>query len=309
MNIQCKCSKLNNDIHNRIYLNNYLLQDSKEYKKAFTSIDLIDDSQSSIDEFYRIPESQIAKRTTLYIYGVLQSLFCQQDGLFNLYKIIVDSDIKRINDFFDLFNFDEKIRKVRNDIAGHPTNRKNDSEFYFITKGNNSKYKFTYAGYIPQFIMFEVNLEQFIKDQNIFVNEVIDKLFEKIEQIILEHKNKYKNQSLSKIVENSNRSVQLLGRGIWDVERQFQAELGINGINEIITKSKSELLKRNNSIIPESIMHIYKSIDYIINKFKNWFSKGELLNNKDAEIFIIGLENQINELNEMLIEIDNEYNN
>jgi hypothetical protein len=49
-------------------------------------------------------------------------------------------------------------------------------------------------------------------------------------------------------------------------------------------------------------------IDYIIHRFNHWWIEKVLLGNDDAEIFLDSLEKQLNELEEMLFEIDKEFN-
>lgn len=127
------CNKLNEDIHSQLYYSFYCAPNESRYNQTFTSLDLIEDCQIAIEEFEATEVIGVEGRTTLYIYGVLQALFCQQDGLFHLYKCTVNTETNEINNLFNEFNFNKEIREVRNDIAGHPTNRKK-SEYYFVMR-------------------------------------------------------------------------------------------------------------------------------------------------------------------------------
>jgi hypothetical protein len=69
----------------------------------------------------------------------------------------------KINQLFELFELDNQIRLVRDDIAGHPADRNFGKEFYYLNKGGNSKYQFTYGGYNPKFKSVKVNLKDFIE--------------------------------------------------------------------------------------------------------------------------------------------------
>lgn len=140
------CNELDKAIHDPLYHNFYNIPNKLKYYQTLTSIDLIEDSQIAIEEFERAESLGIERRSTLLIYGVFQALFLQQDGLYHLYKCVVDENIKQAA-FFEEFAFGmeiKDIREVRNDIAGHPTNRKNP-EFYFIAKGPMSKDSFVLA--------------------------------------------------------------------------------------------------------------------------------------------------------------------
>ena len=216
------CKKLNKDIHDDLYHNFYNIPNEARYNQTFTSIDLIEDCQVAIEEFNSIEIKGIEGRSTLFIYGVLQALFCQQDGLHHLFKCVVDPNIK-LNKLFDLFNFNKAIREVRNDIAGHPTNR-NSSEYYFIAKGATSKYNFTYAGYTTQFRKVVVDLKSFLTQQEDFASKVLLEVEKTIAMKIEKVKEDYNLVSLVDIYEEMSSSTQLIYRGIKDQHRKFQGE-------------------------------------------------------------------------------------
>ncbi|MGH1384445.1 hypothetical protein [Kordia sp.] len=300
------CKNLNRQIHNPLFHNFYNIPDQLNYNQTFTSIDLVEDSQIAIEEFENIDIDGIQGRSTLLIYGLLQSFFLQHDGLFYLYKCIVNRNIKR-DDFFNLFSFDKNIREVRNDIAGHPTNR-HSSEFYFIAKGTTTKYEFTYAGYTPEFRTVDVDLKIFIQKQFDFAEKVLLFIQNNIKQKIEMKKEEHKNIKLSEMIIEADRNIQLISRGIRDGERSFEGEWGISGVEKSIQNLKKELALRYNSNLPASISESFRMIDHILLRFREWDSENLLLNNDDAEIFLDSLDNQISELSEMLKEVDEEFN-
>lgn len=300
------CNTLNRTIHEPLYHNFYNIPNELKYNQTFTSIDLIEDSQIAIEEYEGATSLGTQGRSTLLIYGLLQSLFLQQDGLYHLYKCVVDEKIKQ-TDFFDIFSFDKDIREVRNDIAGHPTNRKN-TEFYFIAKGPISKDRFTYAGYTPTFRTVEVDLKTFIIKQIEFTKNVLQKVQENISKKIEMKKGEHKDKSLKEMIVGVNRNIQLIYRGIRDEERNFQGEWGISGLKSAIDEIRKELNTRYNQNLPSGISEAFRLIDYIIHRFNQWWTEKTLLGNDDAEIFLDSLKNQLEELEEMLLEIDKEFN-
>ena len=301
------CDNLNKAIHEPLFHNFYNIPNELKYNQTFTSIDLIEDSQIAIDEYEKAKSNGKGGRSTLLLYGLLQSFFLQQDGIYHLYKCIVDDTVK-LNDFFELFSFDAEIREVRNDIAGHPSNRKK-TEFYFITKGATTKYRFTYVGYTPEFREVEVNLETFISKQFDFVREVLLYVQDNINKKIEMKKGEHKNVQLNEMTIGIDRSIQLIYRGIRDNERNFQGELGISGLKESIEKIRKELNLRYNDNLPIGISESYRIIDYILQRFNEWQKENQLFENNDAEIFLDSLDKQLNELREMLNEVDEEFNN
>jgi hypothetical protein len=300
------CNSLNKAIHEPLYHNFYNIPNELKYNQTFTSIDLIEDSQIAIEDFESAESLEEQGRRTLLIYGLLQSLFLQQDGLYHLYKCVVDENIKQV-DFFDIFSFDKNIREVRNDIAGHPTNRKN-TEFYFIAKGPISKERFTYAGYTPTFRTVEVDLKTFITKQLEFTINVLQTVGKNILNKIEMKKGEHKDKSLKEMIVGADRNIQLIYRGIRDEERNFQGEWGISGLKDAIDEIRKELNIRYNENLPSGISEAFRLIDYIIHRFNQWWTERTLLGNDDAEIFLDSLEKQLSELKKMLLEIDQEFN-
>lgn len=299
------CNNLNRLIHEPLFHNFYNVQNELKYNQAFVSIDIIEDSQIAIEEYEKT--KKVEGRSTLLIYGLLQSFFLQQDGLYHLYKYIVNSKIEQ-NDFFDLFSFEKEIRNVRNDIVGHPTNRKN-SEFYYIVKGPTTKYRFIYAGYTPEFRKVEVNLRTFIIKQLEFTKKVLLLVTKEIQKKIEMKKEEHKNILLGEMTTDINRNIQLILRGIRDKERKFQGEWGIFGLQNSIQEIKKELNQRYNNNLPIGLSEVFRIINYILNRFYQWQKDNQLFGNDDAEIFLDSLGKQLKELKEMLREIDKEFNN
>jgi hypothetical protein len=299
------CNILNEAIHNPLFHNLYNIPNELKYNQTFTSIDLIEDSQIAIEEFENIEPNGIGGRSTLLIYGILQSLFVQQDGLYHLFKCVVDFKITQ-KDFFDLFGFNHEVREVRNDIAGHPTNRKK-TEYYFIVKGITSKYKFEYAGYTPQFRTINVDLKTFIFDQDGFAKRVLLFIQKDIDKKLEMKKGEHKSKKLTEMIFGLDRNQQLIYRGIRDEVRHFQAELGISGIKKSIDEIKAELNLRYHANLPDGVSDSFRLIEYIIHRLNGWQNENKLLGNDDAEIFLDSLRKQLDELKEMLTEIDNEF--
>ncbi|MEX1190964.1 MAG: hypothetical protein WEA99_03255 [Brumimicrobium sp.] len=306
-NIIDLCNTLNEAIHKPLYHNFYNATNELKYNQTFTSIDLIEDSQIAIEEFEKAESLGKEGRSTLFIYGLLQSLFLQQDGLYHLYRCIVDGKAN-LTVFFDKFSFDKNIREVRNDIAGHPTNRKS-TEFYFIAKGPISKERFTYVGYTPEFRKVEVDLKTFISKQSEFTMNVLQTILNDIIKKIEMKKDEHKNKSLKEMIVGTDRNIQLIYRGIRDEERNFQGEWGIFGIKNSIDEIRIELNTRYNDNLPSGISEVFRLTDYIINRFSEWWKGNTLFGNNDAEIFLDSLRNQLHELKKMVIEVDEEFQN
>lgn len=306
MTVQELSRKISSDIHNRMFQPNHFKADFGDYEKCFTSLDLIEDCQDAIDEFILIPESKVPKRSVLNIYGVLQATYGQQDGLFGLYENISREKFKNISEFFSLFEFDNRNREIRDDVI-HSSSRRYNKEFYFIDKGQNSKYKFSYAGYSPEFVVKKVDLKKIIDEQNNLATNVLIKVIEMINEKVNQHKEKHKSENLHSIVSNLNYSIQLIKRGYSDKQRAFQAEGSIKIVASKMKEVEEELKNRFQSSIPERIEYALKNINYILERMQKWYDNNELLDNKNAEIFMIAFDKEFDELEIMLKEINEEY--
>lgn len=122
-------------------------------------------------------------------------------------------------------------------------------------------------------------------------------------------KDEHKNMKLKEMIVGVDRNIQLIYRGIRDNERNFQGEWGISGVKDSIDKIRKELNSRYNENLPIGFSEALRIIDYIIHRFNQWWTENTLLGNDDAEIFLDSLDKQLNELEEMLIETDEEFNN
>ena len=85
------------------------------------------------------------------------------------------------------------------------------------------------------------------------------------------------------------------------------AEIGLKEIREKLDTLKSELGKRYNNKIPDSISDIFRLQNHILLRIDCWIANKELERNTDAEIFMDSFDHQMDELLEILNEIDDEF--
>ena len=145
----------------------------------------------------------------------------------------------------------------------------------------------------------------FIEEQEKFIIKVLEDIESEIGNRILSIKEKFKGMKLKKYLDNLNHSLSDLYRGI--SSNNPNAFVGYAQINENIKNLKNDLNNRYNNDIPDSIICIFRLIDYILHKFDIWIKNNELYKNMDAEVFQDSLKNQIDELKGILIEIDSEF--
>lgn len=274
------------------------------------SMDVIENSQSAIDDFYALPDFSANNGGYLYLYGLLQAFFVQQDALSCLNQSLCGIAINWEKSFPKIYS----IRELRNETIGHPcnTNRKGIKSFHSISSFSINKTSFEFAsyredkGYIfePKFI----DLNDLRQTQEQTIITLLHEINEKLINELNEHKGKFKGMrlmalvpkdygySLSKVYEGIFSNYPLAGVCFDELERHY-------------VKIKDGVTERygNIDVLP-NIKIIADKLDYIIDRLKEWIKAGELYGNKDAEVFLDGFKNCFNELKEYLQEIDNEFN-
>ncbi len=103
-------------IVNKSHLQDSLIRkDRKKWRQMCACMDVIRDSQEAIDAYVALPDFDAYSGGYLYIYGLLQALYVQQDSIGHLYSALLDkTDLG--TGYADL----RKIRDIRNDAVGHP---------------------------------------------------------------------------------------------------------------------------------------------------------------------------------------------
>ena len=126
-----------NDLMNRIRehcnrsRNQYeLMKDLIKWYKLCSSMDLIEDTEVAIDSYSKLRAFNCWDGGYIYIYGLLQAMFLQQDAINNLSISLFNEKLSFDMDYPDLY----KIREIRNSAIGHPTGRGKDKSFHFISR-------------------------------------------------------------------------------------------------------------------------------------------------------------------------------
>lgn len=106
-----------------------LLDNTVKWIKLCASIDVIRDNQYAIDCYFQLAPFDSSNGGHLYIYGVLQAFFVQQDAVFSLIEALDYPKVNLREDYEELY----EVREVRNNAIGHPSKRGNDQSFHFLS--------------------------------------------------------------------------------------------------------------------------------------------------------------------------------
>lgn len=124
-----------------------LLNDKPKWNQYCASLYAIEDAQCAIEAYtsYEFPTD--IKGKYLYIYGLLQALFLQQDAANDISTALLGKKIDFKQEYPSLF----EIREIRNDTVGHPTRRGqancNNQAYVQIVQMSMSRQGFNYATY------------------------------------------------------------------------------------------------------------------------------------------------------------------
>jgi len=242
----------------------------------------------------------------IYVYGLFQALFLQQDALKDFGEVIgCKIDFKK--EYPELFG----LRDIRNKIVGHPTKRSYNKKWKSthsivrtsMTKTNikiRSKYKKNHNADYEK-----INIKELIIIQKKEITSIINNLMNQIEIRDKEIKMKFKNDKLTDLFNNNllnNYFSYMLEYFNGDSASKSMADMGFIMIKEIIDKFQQMHKERYHS---EEFTNfdIYELLN-IINQWKN----NEIqLNNKVLYFLIKQLKIEFFKLKEDAKEIDNQF--
>ncbi len=281
----------------------------QQYDKFLVCLDSIEDAQTAIDEYVKLPLDVFNARTTLNFYGLLQAIYLQQDALFGLYKCIQRKADLTQKKFFEIFeiNLDEH-REARNDIAGHPTNRNGGKAFYFLDRFNTSKYSINYYEYSEdQTSQFTIDVQKMIDNQKHFAFRVIKEVNLEIKKNVEQYKSKFNDMQLKSLLDGYDRALIQIEYGNSDYHRHSQAEGALETIQQILQKIEDSIKARYFGELEYNSREILVNLDLILHRLKNLYKEGRLLNNVDGKLFLILFRKLFVDLEVVLENIDNEF--
>ena len=174
-----------------------LQQDKAVWYMLCSCMDIIEDMEYALESYLtEDPDNPETGRKYLLVFGALQALYVQQDAVKNLHQALdipytMDPSIK-------------EIRGIRNDSAGHPTNRGNKEAFNFITRISLGVHEFELMKLDPTNSEDEglnskyvnINVPKLIATQrNVFLG-VLDNVIETLKEEEMEHRKKFVDKKL-----------------------------------------------------------------------------------------------------------------
>ena len=283
-----------------------LLKNPAAFNKLTSSLDVVGDTELAIDAFLEKDWPDDDGSKYLILYGLLQSLFIQQDAVKHLSEAL---DIE-----YSLDPLLNDIREIRHDSIGHPTKRgRGDQEnaYNFIARISMSRnglmlMKTFPDGSAPQFI--NANLPSLITKQRDKLAVVMSGIIDILKKEELEHKKMFKDEKLKDIFPPViSYYFQKISEAIYGARDLGLMHLKL--VNGCIERFRDALEKRGILEAYYSVTYNINLINYPIHELMNFFEDPEKskLNENDAYIFKFFVEQNIETLIQIAKEIDEDY--
>ncbi len=294
------------DYANHAWRRELLFQDKTKWNKMWASMDIIGDTQLAIDFYSTLPKFNSINGGYLYIYGLLQALFVQQDACLHINNVITGEKINWKSDYPILFD----IREIRNMSVGHPGSR-GDKSFHHISRISISKDSFEMLTYYSdensKSELKKISIKRIIGKQNELVVDILSSIEGYMKSELKNHKKKFEGK---KLADNFPDDLNYLFSKLYDTGAGSTAlhKGHFKIIFEAYGKIKAGIIDRYASL--DALIGIkYNTgmLDYIFDRLERDLIKNPIDDDKELYIFVQALENEWKELEDMVKEIDEEF--
>jgi len=283
------------------------MEDTTNWLKLCSSLDVVEDTQLAIESFHSdaLGEELIDGFGYLQIYGLLQSLFLQQDAARN---IATSLSIE-----FNLTPELRRIRELRNDTTGHPTDRNRGKYFCFVVRSSIYDGKFTYYKDRPKgdrFNEVHVNIRELIDIQYNEISNSLGNIIKEIRNREQIHRDQFKGEKMIEIFPNVlNWYFSKLNEAISNPMLHKLGALHVSEIKKVLVDLEKELKKRNELNGSDWFYDLSEDIEYPLSQLSFFFDSDENceINGITASIFVFFVRHKFEEMKSIVKEIDDDY--
>lgn len=304
-------TKLEDEV--RKYINttryqNNLIKDGNNWNQICCSLDTIGDTLYAIDSYVKTEFPSDLGLKYIYIYGLQQALFIQQDA------------IKHLSEAFKIdYSHSDKvneIRNFRNASIGHPTKQdriKGEAKkvyYNYLSRPSLSKDGFSLMRCSDGDTNFEkINILDVISSH---FNE-IEKAYKLIVKVLKEadrmHKEKFKDKLLVDIFHSSlGYYFEKIAQGIYSPEGS-NVEFAISMLDIVIeTYSKFEVALQERGDIESCTQHDLDGYNHALSKLNIYLkNQDSSMTEKDALIYLYYIRKNNKDFEQIANEIDQSY--
>ena len=288
-----------------------LLQDRAMWAMLCSSMDTIEDTELCFDAFLTEDIDRADDGVKyVFVYGVLQALFVQQDAVQNFHEAL---NIPYTQD-----PSLENIRDIRNDSVGHPTKRGGGQGHSYnfiarITLGSQGFQLRTIYRDGQQDCIKNVNVPELIATQRDVFVDVLDNVIKTLENEEMEHRKNFEGKKLAGVFSSTSYPLSKIFEAILN-PKSTHAQLGEVHVDQILKSIEAFKVGLKDREILEAYeeeggRHTLELLAYPLQKLQTYFRNPAetYINEKDAYIFAHFVSTQIQELRQIAREIDEEY--
>ena len=301
-NLQEKIHKLRDLINSSICYKQGVWErkDNGDWSKLWTAVDNIEDTQSAIDEYFSLNNF-----SRLAVYGLLQSMFVQQDAVSHLEKAIKIATPDWKKDYPELSN----IRDIRNETIGHPISEK--GSYTSISYTNNLNILEYGLWTNDNFEHKTIDLKNIVDVQHDLLLKEVDRIMNKIKNDEIQHKQNFKDKSLLKLLDTTGYHIQKL----WSFERSREySKINFETLKSIYENFKEEIKKRfkidkvdEQGVQIPGLILVIQHIEKIVPRIEKMIPMDNTVDQLDLDVYVESLDKAFNDLRNMAKEIDDEF--
>jgi hypothetical protein len=296
------------DIINTPRKQHALLQNCAAWYMLCSCLDVIGDTEMCFDAFLsqQISDGHFGTKY-LAVYGALQAIFVQQDAVANL--------AQALNVPYTSDPVLQEIRDIRNDSVGHPTKRGSGqgrsynhiSQFSLGLRGFDLMT--TYADGSP-YRFIPVDIPDFISKQRAVLTDLLLNIINVLRREEMEHRAKFTDKKFIDLFPPSlGYHFEKVFEGLHRPEYAEYARLNIEFVQRVLEEFTDELGRREIDGAYDGIKYTLELLEYPLQELRRYFqgTTETTLNAKSAYIFAYFARAQVQGLEEMAVELDEEY--
>lgn len=282
-----------------------LLASRNTWNQICSSLDVIGDTALSIQDYVSSPFPSSDGLKYVYTYGILQSLFLQQDAVRHLSEAfnLPHSPSERLT----------KVRDIRNSAIGHPTKQGgNENRHYnYISRITMAKTGFTLmrASVNDDAKFIDVDLVEIIGEQLTDIQGALSSLSTKLQEADRMHRDKFGSNMLKDIFHASTSYLfEKISQGIHSPS-QGNSSFGLSmlgSIEEMYKRFEVALLERRE--LNDYMRHDLDEYKHAVGVLRGYLSGNpRALSESDARVYHFYLREQHKHFVMIAKEIDSEY--
>jgi len=281
------------------------LEDSSNWNQICSSLDVIGDTLYAIRSYHISEFPRDSGLQYIYTYGLLQSLFLQQDGM------------RHLSEAFNItYNASQTlldIRGIRNAAIGHPSkqNQKGTRFYNYISRISMTKYGFDLLRHSEprKFDMVNVDIPAMICSQLSGITEGYKEIAKKLEEADRMHKEKYRETRIQDIFPSViGYYFEKIGQGIRAHslgDREF-GRSNLRMLKETYEKYEAALRERNE--LSEYTKFDLGEYFHAIKRIEEYLSgDNDKLEELDARIYWTYIRNEHSSFVQIAKEVDEQY--